>query len=168
LSDDKTQNTESKVLEMLDELGIQYQRYEHPPVFTVEEANRHRGKIPCGKTKNLFLRNKKGRRHYLVVTDAEKQVDLKSLKERVGESALSFASPERLEKYLGLTPGSVSPFGIINDTKDEVMVLLDRDLLRHDALGFHPNVNTATLVIQTEDFQRFLDHCGNVVRIVQI
>ena len=102
------------------------------------------------------------------MTEAEKKVDLKSLKERVGESALSFASPERLEKYLGLTPGSVSPFGIINDVNHDVTVLLDRDLLRHDALGFHPNINTATLVIQTEDFQRFLDHCGNVVRILQI
>ena len=156
------------IYQILDELGIEYQRFEHPAVFTVEEANRHRGEIPGGRTKNLFLRNKKGRRHYLVVTEAEKTVDLKSLKERVGESALSFASPERLQRYLGLTAGSVSPFGIINDVNDDVTVLLDRDLLRYDTLGFHPNVNTATLVIQTEDFQRFLDHCGNVVRILQI
>lgn len=167
MSNDNAPSAEHDVLAALDDLGIQYERFEHPPVFTVEEANLHRGDIPCGKTKNLFLRNKKGRRHYLVVTEAEKKVDLRSLKERVGESALSFASPERLQRYLGLTPGSVSPFGIINDIKDEVMVLLDRDLLRHTALGFHPNVNTATLVIQTEDFQRFLDHCGNVVRILR-
>ena len=156
------------IYEVLDELGIEYRRFEHPPVFTVEEANRHRGEIPGGRTKNLFLRNKKGRRHYLLVTEAEKSVDLKSLKARVGESALSFASPERLQKYLGLTPGSVSPFGIINDSNDEVTVLLDRDLLRYDALGFHPNVNTSTLVIQTDDFQRFLDYCGNVVKISQV
>lgn len=168
MNDEKAANTEHKVLEMLDELGIEVQRFEHPPVFTVEQANRHRGDIPGGRTKNLFLRNKKGRRHYLVVTDAEKTIDLKSLKEQVGESALSFASPERLQKYLGLTPGSVSPFGIINDVNDEVTVLLDRDLLRHDALGFHPNVNTATLVIPTQDFQRFLDHCGNAVKILRI
>ena len=137
-------------------------------LFTVEEANRHRGEIPGGRTKNLFLRNKKGRHHYLVVTEADKKVDLRNLKERVGESALSFASPERLQKYLGLSPGSVSPFGIINDVKREVVILLDRDLLRHDALGFHPNINSATLVLQTKDFQRFLDHCGNVVRFVPI
>jgi Ala-tRNA(Pro) deacylase len=151
---------------VLDELGISYDKYEHPPVYTVEQADRLRGKLPGGQTKNLFLRNKKGKRHYLVVTASNKQVDLKQLREHCGEKVLSFASPERLKKYLGLAPGSVSPLGLIHDKNKEVVVLLDRDLLDHESLGFHPNVNTATLVIPTEGFQRFLAHCGNEVRVI--
>jgi Ala-tRNA(Pro) deacylase len=156
------------IYDLLDELGIPYDKYEHPAVYTVEEADRYRGKLPGGRTKNLFLRDKKGKRHYLVVAESDKQVDLKRLRKLLGEAALSFASPERLRKYLGLTPGSVSPFGIIHDVNKEVLVILDRDLLRHQALGFHPNVNTATLVVPREGFQRFLKHCGNLVRIVDL
>jgi Ala-tRNA(Pro) deacylase len=91
---------------------------------------------------------------------------LEQLRGHCGEKALSFASPERLQKYLGLAPGSVSPLGLINDKNREVVVILDRDLLEHQALGFHPNVNTATLVIPTEGFQRFLAHCGNEVVLI--
>jgi Ala-tRNA(Pro) deacylase len=158
----------ANIYEVLSELGIEFQKYEHPPVYTVEEANRHRGKLPGGQTKNLFLRNKKGERHYLLVASAGKKVDLKSLRAVFGEAALSFASSERLQKYLGVQPGSVSPFGIINDVNQEVVIAIDRDLLRHDLLGFHPNINTATLVVGREDFLRFLKHCGNEVRIVDL
>jgi Ala-tRNA(Pro) deacylase len=153
---------------VLDELGIAYEKFEHPAVYTVEEANRHRGRLPGGQTKNLFLRNKKGNRHYLLVTEADKQVNLKRLRGVFGEAALSFASPERLQRYLGVTPGSVSPFGIIHDTNREVVVILDHDVLRHDRLGFHPNVNTATLVLRTVDFRRFLEHSGNEIRMVEL
>lgn len=156
------------IYQALEELGIEYQRFEHPPVHTVQEARQHREGLPGGSTKNLFLRNKKGSRHYLLVAEADKRVDLKRLRQCCGEAALSFASPERLNRYLGLTPGSVSPFGIINDSEKRVVVIVDRDLLRHEALAFHPNVNTATLVIRTEDFRRFLDYCGNVVRIMRM
>ncbi len=156
------------IYQVLDELGVPYEKYDHPPVYTVAEADRLRGELPGGQTKNLFLRNKKGKKHYLLVTESDKQVDLKRLREQCGERALSFASPQRLEKYLGVTPGAVSPLGLIHDVNREVIVLLDRDLLRHQALGFHPNVNSATLVIPTEGFQRFLAHCGNDVRVVGI
>jgi len=156
------------IYRVLDQLGISYQKHEHPPVFTVEEANRYRGSLPGGRTKNLFLRNKKGDRHYLVVVEAEKRVDLKQLRALAGERALSFGSPARLERHLGLTPGSVTPFGLIHDQKRQVVVILDRDLLRHEALNFHPNVNTATLTVSTEDFRRFLSHCGNKVQVVAL
>ncbi len=158
----------NNIYQILDQLGIPFQKHEHPPVHTVEEANRYRGQLPGGRTKNLFLRNKKGDRHYLVVVEAEKQVDLRQLRALVGERALSFASPSRLEKHLGLTPGSVTPFGIINDREKGVVVVLDRDLMRHEDLNFHPNVNTATLTISREDFRRFLEYCGNLVRIVEL
>jgi Ala-tRNA(Pro) deacylase len=156
------------IYQVLEELQIPYEKYDHPPVHTVEEADRLRGKLPGGQTKNLFVRNKKGNRHYLIVVDAGKRVNLKRLRHRFGEAALSFASAERLGKHLGLAPGSVTPLGLINDSKGEVVVVVDRDLLRYEALGFHPNVNRATLVIPTEGFRRFLEHCGNKVRVVEL
>ncbi|MBI3991864.1 MAG: prolyl-tRNA synthetase associated domain-containing protein [Candidatus Lambdaproteobacteria bacterium] len=156
------------IYELLASLQINYRRHDHPPVFTVEEADRHKGAIAGGQSKNLFLRNKKGQRHYLLVAEAHRPVSLKSLQTLLGESTLSFASPERLMKYLGLTPGSVSPFGIVNDERREVVVLLDRALMAHTQLNFHPNVNTATLTVSREDFQRFLEHCGNEVRTLAL
>jgi Ala-tRNA(Pro) deacylase len=156
------------IFHVLDELGIEYEKHEHEAVFTVEEADKHRGRLTGGQTKNLFLRNKKGNRHYLLVAEAHKKVDLKLVRERIGERGLSFASPSRLEAHLGLEPGAVSPFGIINDRNKEVMVVIDEDVLRHETLGFHPNVNTATIIIRTDDFRLFLEHCGNEIRIVSL
>jgi Ala-tRNA(Pro) deacylase len=156
------------IYKVLKELGIEFEKHEHPPVYTVEEADLHRGKLQGGQTKNLFLRNKKGKRHYLLVASAHRKVDLKGLRGLFGEAAMSFASRERLKRYLGVEPGSVSPFGLINDTNHEVVVVMDRDLLRHQRLAFHPNVNTATLIVGKDDFLRFLEHCGNEIRIVDL
>ncbi len=157
----------SDIYQVLERLAISYRKFEHPAVFTVEEANLHRGKMVGGHSKNLFLRNKKGKRHYLLVVESDRPVNLAEIKGRLGESSLSFASPERLQKYLGLTPGSVSPFGLINDKENAVVVIVDRGLLRHEVLNYHPNVNTATLAVSREDFQRFLAECGNEVRYLE-
>lgn len=148
----------------LADLGIAVTSFSHPPVHTVEEAKALRGELKGGHIKNLFLRNKKGDRHYLVVVESHKQVDLKALRGALGESTLSFASPQRLMASLGLHPGSVSPFGLINDRDKAVRVVMDRDLLACDVLNFHPNVNTATLSLSRSDFERFLEHCGHEVR----
>lgn len=156
------------IYQVLAELGISYKKYEHPPVFTVEDADLHRGEMQGGTTKNLFLRNKKGKRHYLLVLESNRQVEIKQIQGMLGESSLSFASPERLQKYLGLTPGAVSPFGIINDTEHAVTVVVDAGLLRHETLHYHPNNNTATLAISTEDFRRFLAASGNEVRYEEL
>ncbi|MCZ6558100.1 MAG: prolyl-tRNA synthetase associated domain-containing protein [SAR324 cluster bacterium] len=156
------------IYQVLAELGISYKKYEHPPVFTVEDADLHRGEMQGGTTKNLFLRNKKGKRHYLLVLESNRQVEIKQIQGLLGESSLSFASPERLQKYLGLTPGAVSPFGIINDTEHAVTVVVDAGLLRHETLHYHPNNNTATLAISTEDFRRFLAASGNEVRYEEL
>jgi len=156
------------IYQLLEKLNIAYKKVEHPPVFTVEEADAQYHGLEGGQTKNLFLRNKKGTRHYLLVAESNRPIDLKEVRSLVDESTLSFASPERLMKYLGLTPGSVSPFGIINDTSREVVVLLDAAMLRHDLLNYHPNINTATLTLRREDFLRFLEHCGNEVRILEL
>ena len=152
----------------LSALGIQYDVFEHPPVFTGEEAALHWAAIPGAAVKNLFLRNKKGDRHYLVILGIEKQADLRQLVNVVGDDRLSFGSPERLQRYLGVTPGSVSPFGLIHDTTHSVRVIVDSDLTKAGRLIFHPNDNTASLTISGADFVRFLERQGNVVRWVRV
>lgn len=152
----------------LDALGIPYEQYSHPPVFTSEEATEHWADIPATRIKNLFLRNKKGDRHYLVILEVGKEADLKHLVKVIGDDRLSFGSPERLMANLGLTPGSVSPFGLLNDARQAVIVIVDVDLRRSERLIFHPNINTASLTISVPDFERFLESRGNRVRWLQI
>ena len=159
---------ERKVLETLDRLGIPYARHEHPPVATVEEAEKHWAALKGTHCKNLFLRNYKGNRHYLVVAPVGRGIDLKRLTAALGEDRLSFASAERLKRWLGLEPGSVSPFGLINDETAEVRVVCDEALRAGPALGFHPNINTATLEIASADFERFLASRGNPVRWLEL
>ena len=161
-----TESAGADIYRVLDGLGISYSVYEHEAAFTVEQADHLYGHLRGAHSKNLFLRNKKGNRHYLVVVESHRQVDIKSLRDALGESTLSFASPERLQKHLGLTPGSVTPFGLINDPEHAVRVILDDDLLHQEQLNFHPNVNTATLTLPREDFQRFLAHCGHQVQCI--
>lgn len=159
---------ERKVLETLDQLGIRYARHEHPPVATVEEAERHWGGLKGTHCKNLFLRNYKGNRHYLVIAPVTRGIDLKRLNEALGEDRLSFASPERLRRWLGLEPGSVSPFGLVNDETAHVRVVCDEALRASRSLGFHPNTNTATLEIAFADFEKFLASRGNFVRWLEL
>lgn len=159
---------EASVVERLRELGIAYERYEHPPVPTVEEAEKYWADIDATHCKNLFLRNQKGNRHYLVVAPHAKKVDLRALADQIGDGKLSFASPERLMTHLGLSPGSVSPFGLINDRGHVVRTVLDRDLKSAERLSFHPNINTVTLTIAAADFARFLEACGNTVQFVTV
>lgn len=159
---------ETRVYKVLDELGISYARHEHPPVFTVEEAEKHWTQITGAHCKNLFLRNKKGNRHYLVILEASKVADLKSLNKLLGEDRLSFASAERLMKFLGLETGAVSAFGLINDTENHVQVVIDEDLKQAAAVNFHPNVNTATIGVSFPDFEKFLAWCGNPVRYLPL
>jgi Ala-tRNA(Pro) deacylase len=159
---------ETAVAARLRELGIDYTRHEHPPVATVEEAEAHWAGIDATHCKNLFLRNQKGSRHYLVVLTASKRADLRAVADQVGDGKLSFASPERLMTHLGLTPGSVSPFGLINDGHHEVRVVLDRDFQTAARLAFHPNINTRTFTVAAADFKKFLDACGNPVQHVTI
>ena len=159
---------EDRVYERLAELGIAYERHEHPAVATVEDAVQHWAGIDATHCKNLFLRNQKGNRHYLLIVPHLKVVNLRAVAEQIGDGRLSFASPERLMKYLRLTPGSVSPFGLINDRDRVVRVVLDRDLKSAERLGFHPNINTRTLVIGGADFLKFLAASGQVVQHVTV
>ena len=155
------------VYSYLKELGVEYIKHEHPAVFTVEEANQHWDAITGMHCKNLFLRDKKGRRHFLIVVESNKRVNIKQLNEQIGER-LSFASPERLAKHLGLEPGSVSPFGLINNDDNEVMLLLDRDIEHAKEVNFHPNINTATLTLKTDAFLSYVKEVGNQWQYVKI
>jgi Ala-tRNA(Pro) deacylase len=159
---------EEKVCEVLKDLEISFEIHHHPPVFTVEEAEKHWEDVKGTHCKNLFVRNKKGNRHYLVVMESEKRADLKELNRQLGDDRLSFASPERMKRYLGLEPGAVSPFGLINDNKKEVQVILDKDLKNAGWVSFHPNVNTATLTLSFSDFEKYLEWCGNPLRLLPL
>ncbi len=155
--------SEQKLLETLDQLKISYTRHEHPPVYTVDEAKKYWQDIEGAHAKNLFLRNNKGNRHYLVVLEESKTADLKGLSDKLGSGKLSFASERRLLDHLGLEVGAVSPFGLINDGRKAVTAVIDRDLSKSELVNFHPNVNTATITISYQDFEKFLRHCGNEV-----
>lgn len=152
----------------LDENDIRYERHDHPPVFTVEEARRLVPPLPAAKTKNLFLRDKKGRRHFLVVVGADKQVDLKRFEALLGAGRLSFGSPDRLKRFLGITPGAVSLFAVFNDKDHAVSVVIDKTLWDAPAFQFHPLVNSSTLVVSKEDLERFLELTGRSIRIVDV
>ncbi len=157
---------EIAVFERLKALGIAVERHEHPPVATVEEAEAHWAPIGAMHFKNLFLRNQKGTRHYLVIIRHLKRANLRSIADQLGDGKLSFGSPERLMAHLGVTPGSVSPFGLIHDRDHAVRVAVDRELKTADRVSFHPNINTVTLTLARSDFERFLADCGNAVRYI--
>jgi Ala-tRNA(Pro) deacylase len=146
---------------ILGELGITFDYYEHPPAPTIEEALKNWKNIDSTHCKNIFFRNHKGNRHYLVIMEHSRPLAIHDLEKRLQQGKLTFASPERLMKYLGVTPGSVSLFGLINDATDHVYVFLDEVLKDAHHLSFHPNDNTASLVISHEGFMKFLEWSGN-------
>jgi len=152
----------------LDSLGIAHQTVTHPPVFTVEEAQALRGKVSGGHTKNLFLRDKKGAL-YLVVAPEEARVELRSLHRVLGASGrFSFAAADLMREILGVEPGSVTPFAVVNDAGRRVTVVLDAALMAHDVLAFHPLVNTGTTTISRAGLLTFLAATGHPPRIVPI
>jgi len=152
----------------LDSLGIAHQTVRHPAVFTVEEARALRGKIAGGHTKNLFLRDKKSA-VFLVVAQEDAAIELKSLHRLLGASGrFSFGSADLMRETLGVEPGSVTPFAVINDKAGRVTVVLDAAMMAHDVLNFHPLVNTATTTISREGLIKFLEATGHRPRIAAV
>jgi Ala-tRNA(Pro) deacylase len=147
---------------------IESVRHEHPPVMTVAESQRLVPPLPGAKTKNLFLRDKKGVRHFLVTVPQDLTVDLDALGLQLGAGRLGFASPERLMKHLGITPGSVSLLALVNDTMGAVEFVIDRRLWEAEAVQAHPLVNTATMVVPHEQIERFLAATGHSPRVAEI
>ena len=149
-------HTTEQLIRLLDEAQVHYQRFFHPPVFTCEEARALCPDLPGAETKNLFLRDGKGKRHFLITVPDHASVNLKQLGERLEVKGLTFASPERLLRYLGITPGAVSLLALVNDIAAEVEVILDTALAEAAHILSHPLVNTETLSVETGSLLRFL------------
>jgi Ala-tRNA(Pro) deacylase len=151
----------------LEKLGIKTQTVNHKAVFTVEESQSIRQGFPGGHSKNLFLKEKNGKL-WLVVAEENTRIDLKLLRKQIGATNLSFGKPELLWETLGVTPGSVTPFSLINDLENTVRVVLDQALVSEDTLYFHPLINTSTTQIDSKDFLTFIDKLGHDLQIIEI
>lgn len=153
--------TPEQLFQRLDELGIAHETTHHRALHTVAESQAIRGQIPGAHNKNLYLRDKK-KRNWLVCTLEDKEINLADLAGRIGAGRLSFGSAERLNEFLGVTPGSVTAFALINDTECRVNVVLDGAMLAHERVNFHPLTNTRTTTISAQDLLRFVAACGHV------
>lgn len=156
-----TNPNRNKVYKVLKELKIEFEVFDHPPLDTIEIALKYWRDINAVHCKNLFFRNHKGKKHYLVIIKDTTPFSIHSLEKKLKQGKLSFASEKRLQKYLGVLPGSVSPFGLINDNDHHVHLFLDEQLQNAYKISFHPNDNTASLVIRYTDFIKYLQSMGN-------
>jgi Ala-tRNA(Pro) deacylase len=160
--------TPEELFQALDRLGIPHRTVSHPPLFTVEQSRALRGQIPGGHTKNLFLRDKK-QALYLVVAEEDAEIDLKGLHRLLGASGrFSFGSSDLMREVLGVAPGSVTPFGAINDAQGRLTVVLDTALMEHESINAHPLVNTMTTSLSREDLVKFLESTGHPPRIERV
>lgn len=159
--------TRENLFERLDALAIKTRTVTHEAAYTVEQAKSHRGDLPGAHSKNLFLKDKKGV-FWLVVCLEDRDVNMKELKKKIGSAHLSFGKPEALMELLGVEPGSVSPFTLINDTQIQVRVVLDKEMMASDTLNFHPLENTATTQISPKDLLTFIDSCGHTPALVEL
>ena len=154
-------NGDPRLYELLKQLDIDFEYLEHPEAPTIEIAKQYWAGHDAQHCKNLFFRNHKGNQHYLVILNCDSRMDIHDIEKRLHQGKLSFASEPRLEKYLGVKPGSVTPFGLINDTEHHVIIFMDSTLQSAERLSFHPCINTASLMLKRTDLLKFLDHCGN-------
>jgi Ala-tRNA(Pro) deacylase len=159
--------TPEELLARLAEFGIRTSTHRHPPVFTVEESKRLRGALPGGHTKNLFLKDKKDQL-WLVVALEDRDLDMKDLRRRIGSAPLSFGRPEILREALGIEPGSVTPFALINDQSLRVRVVLEKAMMAFDVLNFHPLTNAATTAIAPQDLLAFVRATGHEPMVVAL
>ena len=155
------------VFKRLEQLNIYTTTYNHPPLFTVEDSKKLRGDLPGTHCKNLFLRAKKNEM-WLIVCREDLKIDLKGLGQKLGGSRLSFGSPERLLNFLGVMPGSVSPFALINDKEHVVKVVLDKDMMEGSLLNFHPLTNEKTTAIKPDDLAKYISSCGHNFEILDL
>jgi Ala-tRNA(Pro) deacylase len=159
--------TRDELLDFLGTLGIAVKTHDHAPVFTVEEAQRVHGDIPGGHCKNLFCKDEKGAL-WLIVALEDAVINLKAAPARIGSKRLTFGKPDLLMEILGVEPGSVTPFGLINDSETKVNVILDEAMMRHRVLNYHPLRNDATTSIASADLLTFIQACGHMPRVVAV
>jgi Ala-tRNA(Pro) deacylase len=148
--------TRQDLFAFFDRHGIAHTTHEHPPVFTVDEGHEIKAALPGGHTKNLFLKDDRGQL-WLISALGETRIDLKALPRTIGSGRLSFGKPELMEEVLGVTPGSVTAFALINDADHRVRFVLDQALTAHELVNFHPLSNDATTAVSSRDFKRFLE-----------
>ncbi|EKV29976.1 aminoacyl-tRNA editing enzymes YbaK, ProX [Caenispirillum salinarum AK4] len=154
--------TRDDLMRLLEDLGIEHETHEHEPVFTVEEGNGVWDDIPARHCKNLFLKDAK-KQLWLVTCPSDRDIDLKTLPGKIGSKRLSFGKPDLLLEVLGVTPGSVTPFSLMNDREARVTVVLDAEMMTEPRCGYHPLDNAATTVIAPKDLRRFIAHTGHEV-----
>lgn len=160
--------TSEDLFKFLDELNIEINNYEHEPVFTVAESQSLRDGMPGGHTKNLFLKDKKGR-YFLLTVLEDAQVDLKKVHQKIGaQGRVSFGKPDALMEFLGVVPGAVTAFGVFNDTEKNVTLVLDQKLMAHDIINGHPLRNNATTAIAAADLCKFVEATGHDLHITQL
>ena len=158
-----------EVLNKLQELNIEYKEVEHVPVYTIEDMDNLGNIFEDAKIcKNLFVRDQKGKRHFLIVVPEEKRVPLAELATKIGSTKLSFASEERLMKYLKLKPGAVTPLAVVNDENSAVEVYFDEELKKEKVLGVHPCVNTSTILISQENLEKYVTANNNKLKYIKI
>ncbi|NLY76691.1 MAG: prolyl-tRNA synthetase associated domain-containing protein [Tissierellia bacterium] len=157
-----------EVIDVMDSMKIQYDITEHPPVYTIEEMDKLNIDIYNQVVKNLFVRDDKKKKYYLIVLQKDKKVNLKEVRNQLNCRPLTFASEEDLNKYMGLSKGSVSPFGILNDTDCRVEVIFDKSVLSFERIGVHPNDNTATVWINPKDLELIINSHGNRISYINI
>lgn len=161
-------NGDPSLYRILRELEISFDYIEHPPAPTIEIAMKYWKDLSATHCKNLFFRNHKGDKHYLVILDCNRELHIHDLEKRLKQGKISFASEQRMEKYLGLKPGSVSPFGLIHDTNHHVHVFFDIALKNSQKISFHPNINTASLVLDFTAFIRFMEYSKNTYEFLAL
>ncbi len=157
-----------KAIEFLDTHGIRYQRFDHEAVFTCDEANEVIPELGGARTKNLFLRNKKGKRYFLLVICEDKAIDFTELSKQLDSSRFSFGTPEQLNEFLGVEPGSVSLLSVLNDTEKKVELIVDADVWNASAVLCHPLVNTSTLIMPMDQLQAFMALLDRDVKVMDM
>lgn len=161
-------NAYEVVLNKLNELNIAYEMVKHPLAYTTQEADSYIVGIEGVRTKSMFLTNKKKTRVYLLVMDDSKRLDMEKFKEIVGESRIKMGSAQLLFEKLKLTPGVVSPFGLMNNEDHDVSIYFDRDIMDEKRMSFHPNQNDRTIFLATTDLLRFIELEGYTYQIVDL
>ncbi|MHB8065264.1 MAG: prolyl-tRNA synthetase associated domain-containing protein [Ruminiclostridium sp.] len=157
-----------KVFDAMESMNIPYEVIEHPAVYTIEEMDKLNIDSKNEVVKNLFIRDDKKKRYFLIVLQKNKRVDLKEIKGELNCRPLSFASEESLSKYMGLNKGSVTPFGVLNDNACKVEVIFDKDILLFERIGVHPNDNTATVWIRPQDLELIIRNHGNDISYIEL
>ena len=157
-----------KVKEYLNTLGIQFKIVEHKPAYTTEEADKYIEGYDGVRTKTMFICNKKKTNYYMIIMDDSKRLDMNKFKEIVSEKQMKMALEEALKEKLGIEPGMVSPFGLLNNDEKDVKICMDKEIITEEIMTFHPNDNTKTLFITTKDLFKYLENIGYELNIIEL